>query len=393
MPDVKFSWPSEDNKVIPRRIFFDPDLYETELERIFQGPTWHLIGHESEIPRTADYKRHSIANVPLFSVRGQDGVVRTFINACAHRGAEVVNSKFGNASNNHLRCIYHMWSYDLTGQLTGVALPDEFPEDFQKGAHGLMPVRTETFLGCIFATLSSETPPLQEYLGETMIERMQDCLGDGKLKPLGSQTAIFRCNWKLYMENLFDSYHAPVLHAAVRILKSKAAPGSRFDVALTCGGTYAHTWTRYQAMPIEEKEKTLLHDYSLFDIRSRETWMNYVLGIFPGAHMCHQLDVLQLRYVRPISPTETEIEFANFAHEGESEELVAHRVRQANLLGPVGLINLEDGCALERVQWSASAGGDNYVLKGAIPGRPPYGYAEEGGIREMYASYRKLMGL
>lgn len=389
MATVQTAW-SDDSKVIPREIFVDPEVYELELERVFRGPTWHLVAHESELPSAGDYKRSSIGNVPIFIVRGQDGNVRGLVNACAHRGTEVVNQKRGN-TGKALRCIYHKWTYDLTGRLKGVALPEEFPESFRKEAHGLVPVRTESFRGCLFATLSPESPPLEEYLGETMTTRIADAIGDGDLVYLGSQSIVFRCNWKLYAENIFDSYHAPVLHGAVRILRTRAAPGSAFDVAFSADRAYAHAWTRYQALPIPEENRDVLNDYSLFDVRSRESAFNYVLVVFPGDVINTQLDVIQLRYVRPAGVDAIEIEFANFGMRGDSEELLEHRVHQANLLGPAGVVTLEDGCALERVQWSASAGGTNVVLKGALPGRPPYGYAEEGGIREFYASYRALM--
>ncbi len=389
--DLGISWPDVSNAIIPREIFTDTELFAAENERIFHGPTWHLIGHGSELPNPGDYKRSSIGDVPVFSVRGKDGVIRTMINACAHRGTEVVNCKYGGDSA--IRCIYHKWTYDLEGNLIGVALPDEFPESFRKEAHGLTKVRTDIAHGCVFASLSEDVMPVAEYLGTTIMDCIADALGDEDLVFLGSQSVTFRCNWKLYAENIFDSYHAPVLHAAARMARTRVAPGSRFDVAWSDDEDkrYAHAWTRYHSLPILERD--LLNDYSILEQRGREDAYSYVIGLFPGDVINAQLDTIQLRCVRPKTVNETTVQFANFGRASDSPELREHRLRQAHMLGPNGLITLEDGCALERVQWGASAAGDNAVLKGAIPGRPPYGYAEEGGIRELYSCYRRLMGI
>jgi anthranilate 1,2-dioxygenase large subunit len=360
------------------------------VERIFKGPTWHLVAHDSELLLAGDYKRTTIAGVPVFVVRGEDALVRGFVNACAHRGTEVVNQKRGNAGKG-IRCIYHGWRYALNGKLLGVWLPEAFPENFRREDHGLTPVRVQSYHGCIFVTLSQEAPPLADYLGGTIRELMDAALRERELVYLGSQTMLFRCNWKLYLENVFDSYHPQVLHGVVRILRTRASPDSAFDVAHSDDGRFPHAWTKYHGLPIKEEDKDLLKDYSLFDVRDRQIGHNYVLGLFPGDVLSCQLDVIQLRYVRSRGVDATEIEFANFAAKGESEEMVAHRVHQANILGPAGVISLEDGCALERVQWSSAAGGVNRVLRGALPDRPPHRYAEEGAIRHFYSAYRALM--
>ena len=197
---------SADSAVIPRDIFVDPEIYKAELQRIFKGPTWHLVAHESEMPAAGDYKRSSIADVPIFVVRGQDGILRGFVNACAHRGTELANRKRGNTSNA-IRCIYHGWRYELNGKLRSVPLPEGFPEGFKKEDHGLTPIRVESFRGCVFATLHKDTLPLQRYLGDKICECIADALGEGNLIYLGSQSMTFRCNWKLYAENIVDSYH------------------------------------------------------------------------------------------------------------------------------------------------------------------------------------------
>jgi phenylpropionate dioxygenase-like ring-hydroxylating dioxygenase large terminal subunit len=389
---VELHWPAPDNRVIPRQIMVDPELFRLEMTRVFGGPTWHLVGANAEIPNPGDWKRATVGPVQLIVVRTTSGRVNTFINSCAHRGAELLAGACGNVKTG-IRCIYHLWTYDLEGSLIGVALPEEFPEEFRKSAHGLTSIRTEVRSGCIFVTLSPGTPPLLEYLGERAAARLADVVGEGELVYLGSQSATFRCNWKLCSENQFDSYHVPVLHRGLmQILKGRASPGSTFDVLMSTGDQYAHAWHRFESHPVREQDRDVLNDYSIIEVKGSPGIPSNVLCTFPGDVMCNQLDVIQLRYVTPIAPDRTIVEFANFGKSSDTPELREHRLRQAHLLGPSGVITIEDGCALEKVQMSCAAGGENFVLKGALVNRPPYGYGEEGGIRQFYATYRRLMG-
>ncbi len=62
------------------------------------------------------------------------------------------------------------------------------------------------------------------------------------------------------------------------------------------------------------------------------------------------------------------------------------------VLGPAGAITLEDIAALNRVQASAPARGENVVLKGTPKRFPPYRHVDEAPIRHLYQAYRRLMG-
>lgn len=78
-------WPAKINE-IPKDIFDREDVFRLELERIFYGPEWHPVAHTGEIPNIGDFKTFHIGERPLLVVHGQDGGVRVFYNACAHRG-------------------------------------------------------------------------------------------------------------------------------------------------------------------------------------------------------------------------------------------------------------------------------------------------------------------
>ena len=76
------------------------------------------------LPRPGDYVARKAAGVPILAVRGEDGEVRAFINACRHRGAEVAS---GTGCTRAFVCPYHGWTYGLEGRLERVQHERGFP--------------------------------------------------------------------------------------------------------------------------------------------------------------------------------------------------------------------------------------------------------------------------
>ncbi|SVC12141.1 uncharacterized protein METZ01_LOCUS264995, partial [marine metagenome] len=49
-------WPSKNLTEVPYAVYEDEQIYARERERIFQGPTWNILGLECEVPEAGDYK-------------------------------------------------------------------------------------------------------------------------------------------------------------------------------------------------------------------------------------------------------------------------------------------------------------------------------------------------
>src|SRR5207237_7400861 len=84
-------------------------------------------------------------------------------------------------------------------------------EHFVLGYHRQQPLRVEVFCGLVFGTFPDATPPVEAYLGETMSRMIRRNLGR-PYRLLGMHSQIIHNNWKLYAENVRDSYHATLLH-------------------------------------------------------------------------------------------------------------------------------------------------------------------------------------
>ena len=82
--------------------------------------------------------------------------------------------------------------------------------DFNPKDHGLQRLRADSYRGLIFATFGDRALSLYDYLGV----QMRPGLDRSFHKPivyLGCVREYSRSNWKLYHENVRDSYHASLL--------------------------------------------------------------------------------------------------------------------------------------------------------------------------------------
>jgi len=113
------------------------------------------------------------------------------------------------------------------------------PADFCKADHGPRKLRTTTRCGLGFATLAPETPPIEEYLGAEILGRVRRVMGK-PVQVLGRFTQVLPNNWKMYGENVRDSYHDSLLHlffATFRI--NRLSQGGGLTVSPNGGGSVA----------------------------------------------------------------------------------------------------------------------------------------------------------
>ncbi len=192
---------------LPLGRYTDATLWDHERSIVF-GRSWIFVAHASELAAAGSYRSVDAAGRPLVLVRGDDGVVRGFFNACRHRGAPVVRDECGTC--RLLVCQYHSWSYDYSGRL--VRVPDE--RDFvglQPDERSLVPVRCEAWGGWIFVNLDNDSPPLVDWLGVLATELAP--IANADMRVVDRLSTTHRCNWKLMAEGFLEVYHAKTIHA------------------------------------------------------------------------------------------------------------------------------------------------------------------------------------
>ena len=347
------AWPAR-HSALPKEIFHREDIYRLELARIFQGPAWHMLGHECELPGPGDFKQITIGETPLLVLRGQDGVVRVFLNSCPHRGTALETAARGHLAE--VECPYHRWVFDTEGALIGAPGMENFPSTFCKEAYGLRALRSGVVHGVIFATFREDAPDLATFLGPVSEALAKALGGDGRVTLLGYQKVVYDANWKEVSDN--EGYHAPLLHRAFRLLRWQGGKGVQLVSA------YGHKVIEAELR--EVPTGNFLADPSLVAWRDRRAPPHsVVMQLFPLNQLVKHLDVMNMRCAFPRGPHQTEMHYAYFAHADDNAELARHRLRQsANLLGPSGCISLEDGAVFNRLHRGAFTPGAVEFQKG-----------------------------
>jgi phenylpropionate dioxygenase-like ring-hydroxylating dioxygenase large terminal subunit len=142
-------------------------------------------------------------------VRGDDGTLRGFVNACRHRGNVLCRDSRGNTGKRFV-CPYHLWSYDLDGGLRGVTRP-ELVGDIDKSRLGLLEVRVDTFAGFIFLNPDPDAPPLADFLGPEAREMIEPYHMDEMVTVLDVRESL-DCNWKVVVDAFQEGYHIQAIH-------------------------------------------------------------------------------------------------------------------------------------------------------------------------------------
>ncbi|MDB5699472.1 MAG: (2Fe-2S)-binding protein [Alphaproteobacteria bacterium] len=385
MNSPSVEWSEHINEV-PKEVFVREDVYQVELQRIFYGAQWHPLAHESEVPNNGDYKTTNLAGVPLLVARGQDGVVRVFYNSCSHRGNQVETAPMGN--KKEFECPYHRWLFSTEGKLIGCSNEREFSPGFDRKDYPLAQPRMEMYLGLIFITMSPETESLDEFIGDLKPTLATLMAGDGRLKLLGYQKVRYDTNWKAYTDN--DGYHAPLLHQAFSLLNWQGASGRQYTA--TKRGHIG-----FEAGLSVASQQTVLKDPTLIEYRgSSHAIGSRLVNMFPTFVATKHLDVINLRFATALGLEKVEVHYAYFAHQDDDEEMVRHRLRQSsNLLGPCGLISMEDASIFHRMHIGNKTPGVAVFQKGVkdtneIPTEMTQN--DETGQLPRWEYYREIMG-
>ncbi len=193
-------------KRVPATNYFDPERWQLEMDRIFRRVPL-VLGFSCEISEANSYKALDVMGTPVLLTRGDDGMLRSFVNMCSHRGAIVVEE--GTGTGRRFACPYHAWTYDPRGELVGILDKANFG-DIDMSCHGLTPLPVAERAGIIFGGI---TPGMAFDLDAFLCgyDSMLDHLGLADCTYVGSQAAEGP-NWKLAYDGYLDFYHLPILH-------------------------------------------------------------------------------------------------------------------------------------------------------------------------------------
>jgi phenylpropionate dioxygenase-like ring-hydroxylating dioxygenase large terminal subunit len=332
---------------LPAWLYTDPGFFEIEKRTLFRQ-AWQVVCHVNDIPNAGDYQAFDILDEKILTLRGAEGVVRSFHNVCRHRASRIADRDYGNCGHR-LVCPYHAWSYALDGALAAIPRWQGF-EGVDTTELGLAPVEQEIWQGFVFVRLKPGLPSvaamMAPYADEIAHYRFEE------LQPRGTVVRRLRpVNWKNVGDNYADGLHIPVAHPGLsRLFAGTYALEAQPWVDKMSGEitqTPSSNWS-------EQRYQTLLGGFEHLPPALRRTWNYYKLwpnlafDVYPD-----QVDFMQLI---PVSATQTLIREIAYAYPDARRETRAARYLNWRINRQV---NAEDTLLIERVQ--AGMASSSYV--------------------------------
>lgn len=191
--------------------YLDPARQERERQALRRQP--HAVGPASRLAAAGDWLATSVLGVPVLLARGDDAVLRAFVNVCRHRGAVVAADGECGSGRSRFVCPYHSWTYDCRGALVGRPHEQDFPQ-LPRAAVSLVELPVAERCGLAWV--------VPEAMAGFDWERYFGPLA-GELERLGYDATAASpherrfgqpSNWKLVLDANLESYHFQYAHRA-----------------------------------------------------------------------------------------------------------------------------------------------------------------------------------
>lgn len=187
--------------------YYSREFMEREWKDLWPR-VWLLAATTADLREPGDFTVYQHGHEEFIVTRQDDGSIKTFYNACPHRGNRVCQVDRGSAAS--FTCPFHSWRFGCDGKLQQIVDEETFNPRLIAHRPGLTEVRTDTLAGLVFINMDGEAPPLREWIG----------LPPGYLEAYGMDTmnlvrhtrSEWKANWKTGVDTFYESYHLPHIH-------------------------------------------------------------------------------------------------------------------------------------------------------------------------------------
>ena len=193
-------------QTIDAGVFTDLERWQRERQQFFLD-TPQVVGFAGDTAAPGSYTTAECMDTPIVITRDEQGALRAFINACAHRGARVAE---GSGSQKRLNCSFHGWSYALDGKLAGRPRDEAFTIATDKCGLSELPVSD----ACGLLTVGMHGGVTQEQVDQFLqpLEQALSGFAFDKMICIAAQKHEVAANWKLVTNLSHESYHFATLH-------------------------------------------------------------------------------------------------------------------------------------------------------------------------------------
>jgi Rieske 2Fe-2S family protein len=331
--------PFGSSRMLPREAYVDQSVFEWEQRHFFAGG-WFCIGRVEDLSAAGDQIAVSIGRWSVLLIRGSDGKLRAFANACRHRGHELLPCGGPKVNRTLVVCPYHAWSYKLDGTLRKAPGFDNL-DDFAGAEFGLPELPVEEWHGYVFVDGSGEAPPFARHVAG--LDAIVAPYEPERLVTAGRHDYVVSANWKILNENYQECYHCPVIHPELCCV-SPPASGDNYQ---STGGAWLGG-----SMELRPGMTTMSLDGTGSGSRLRgldEERRNIVLymAVFPNLLVSLHPDYVMTHRLTPLGPDETRIE-CSWAF--SPEDLESSRFDPSYAIDFWDITNRQDWAACESVQ-------------------------------------------
>jgi phenylpropionate dioxygenase-like ring-hydroxylating dioxygenase large terminal subunit len=330
---------------LPAWTYLNAELLELEYERVIL-PSWQFVCHQNQVKEAGDFATLDLMRDSIIVMRGKDGTLRAFQNACRHRGSKLLD---GEGSCKHrITCPYHAWSYQLDGRLAAVPSEKTFP-NLDKTQLGLKELELEVFCGLVFVRVAGNGPSIAEQWGD-LAQELAPYRIEEMVPAQGVQISEeWACNWKVALDNYLDNYHVPFGHPGLHRLMDNelACTINRHGISFSKSvirPRESHVWSERMYQRLAPRAFEGMPE----DVRA--TWLfgfmpvNIGFDVFPDS-----MDIFQ---ILPKGATKSVIRTPLFVRPDARREAKAMHYLAARINAQIGH---EDKALCERVQAGLSS--------------------------------------
>jgi len=283
---------------LPGDAYTSPQVFAWEMEHFFEAG-WVCLGREEDTPKPGDYRAVRLGRDGILLSRDADGRLHAFFNVCRHRGHELLEP--GACANARaIRCPYHGWVYELDGSLKAAARFGEVA-CFDPASSGLVPVRTETWMGWVFVNADGKAAPFSEWTDQ--LTQLLAFHKPGDLRVAAQSSYEVASNWKILTENYHECYHCPQIHPQLCRVSPPDSGLNPPQNAAWIGGS----------MDIADDAKTMsmdgaMHGEYLPGLDAKQRRQVYYYSLFPNMLISPHPDYVLTHRLEPLAADRTRIE-------------------------------------------------------------------------------------
>ncbi len=349
-PDAPVPGPLGDHSMQNAALAYTcPDRFEREREILFQGRP-NLIGLSTECAETGDYLTGNLGGIPIFVVRGQDGAIRGFVNACRHRGSRLLEGR-GNVESA-VSCFYHGWRYALDGTLKSRPGAEPGFDDIPRETLCLHAIDVHEQYGLIFARPAGKG----SFTVDEALSGAEEELASYGLEDychIDTREFDVAFNWKLVIDTFTEPYHIPWLHKD------------------TIAGDYFFNRWVFDAYGPHGRfvgvRKSIEAEFAKTDPNERRFLPHgttqYLL--VPNAVLCHQIDHVELWRLTPLGVDKTRVATSIFAPRPPQTDK-EQRYWLKNLDALLKVTTTEDFPAMQQIHENLASGALPNVVYGKM---------------------------